>query len=114
MKFYEFFRDASTLSIPKQLCRVMRITAFILLAFLIQVSASSKAQISLNLKQQSMRKALKDLSKQSGYDFIYADQDISLAKPISLNLNNVSLEKALQLCFADQPLVYEVSDKTVM
>ncbi len=114
MKFYGIFRDDHIQGIPKQIYRIMKLTTFLLFVFFVQVSAATNAQITLSLKNESMRKALKNLSKQSGYDFIYADQDINLAKPISIKLQNVSLEKALELCFINQPLVYQVADKTVM
>ncbi|WP_167343691.1 TonB-dependent receptor [Pedobacter borealis] len=92
----------------------MKLTILIMTVFLLQVSASTKAQITLNENKSSLHKVLKLISKQSGYDLIYSIDDLKGAKPVSIILNNESLEKVLQLCFAGQPLVYKVSDKTIM
>lgn len=93
---------------------MIKLATLIITIFLFQVSTSTKAQISINVKQKSLRKVLEKISKQSGYDLIYSVQDFKEAKPVSINLDNVSIERALEICFLSQPLVYKISDKTVM
>jgi TonB-linked SusC/RagA family outer membrane protein len=97
-----------------QIVRIMKLTMLLLTICLLQVSAATKAQITLNEKNMPLQKALKSISKQSGFDFIYSDQDLSAAKPVTLSLNNATLETALKLCFENQPLLYVIEDKTVM
>ena len=92
----------------------MKLTMLIMTVFLLQVSASTKAQITLNENRAPLHKVLKSISKQSGYDLIYSMDDLKGTKPVNIRLNNVSIDRALQLCFVDQPLVYEISDQTVM
>jgi len=99
---------------PRQIVRIMKITILIMTVCLLQVSALTKAQISIDAKQESLREVLKKISQQSGYDFIYSVSDFKDAKPVDLKLNNVSLDIALRAAFYSQPLIYEVSDKTVM
>ncbi|MFA6071552.1 MAG: SusC/RagA family TonB-linked outer membrane protein [Janthinobacterium sp.] len=98
----------------RQILRIMKLTILIMTIFLLQVSASSNAQITINAKKESLRKVLEKISQQSGYDFVYSDQTINKANPVDLKLSNASIETALQGAFAGQPLIYEVSDKTVM
>jgi TonB-linked SusC/RagA family outer membrane protein len=93
---------------------VMKLTAFIMTAFLLQVAAATNAQITLNENGKALQQVLKSISSQSGYDFIYADQAFKNAKPVTVKLKNADIIKALDLCFAGQPLVYEILDKTVM
>jgi TonB-linked SusC/RagA family outer membrane protein len=114
MKINEKIVGCRMVGIPYQLLRIMKLTILIMTMFLLQVSAATKAQITLNENRASLQKVLKSISKQSGYDLIYSIDDLKGTKPVNIKLNNESLEIALQLCFADQPLVYEVSDKTVM
>lgn len=97
-----------------QIARIMKLTMLFLTICLIQVSAATKAQITLNERNAPLQKALKSISKQSGYDFIYSDQDLTAAKPVTLNLSNATLETALQLCFENQPLLYVIQDKTIL
>lgn len=99
---------------PRQIVRIMKITILLMTVCLLQVSALTKAQISIDAKQESLREVLKKISQQSGYDFIYSVSDFKDAKPVDLKLNNVSLDVALRAAFYSQPLIYEVSDKTVM
>ena len=82
--------------------------------FLMHVSANTAAQITLKENHASMENVLKSISKQSGYDFIYSDQDLNLASPVNIELNNASLERALQQCFTNQPLEYAIANNTVM
>ncbi len=114
MKIYEKIEGCSATTVSRQLFRIMKITILIMTVFLLQVSAASRAQITLNEQKAPLQKVLKTISKQSGYDLIYSVNDLKNTKPVNVKLNNVSLEKALELCFVGQPLVYQVADKTVM
>jgi TonB-linked SusC/RagA family outer membrane protein len=114
MKINEIFEECGSSVASRQIWRIMKLTTIIMTIFLLQVSAASVAQITLKTKQESLQKVLKNISRQSGYDFIYADQDLSGLRVNNINLNNVSIEKALQECLAGQPVDYEIADKTVM
>jgi TonB-linked SusC/RagA family outer membrane protein len=100
--------------IPTQLMRIMKLTTLIITICILQVSASTKAQITLKENKASLEKVLEKIGKQSGYDFIYSKQDFKEAEKLSINLDNVSVETALEVCFSNQPLTYEISDRTVM
>lgn len=100
--------------IPTQLKRIMKLTTLIITICFLQVSALTKAQITLKENKATLEKVLEKIGKQSGYDFIYSKQDFKDAVKLSINLNNVSVEKALEVCFSNQPLTYEISDRTVM
>jgi TonB-linked SusC/RagA family outer membrane protein len=114
MKINDFFEGFRIYGKPVQLMRIMKLTVLIMTLFLLQVSAASKAQITINEQRASLRTVMKAITRQSGYDFVYSVQDLSAARPVTIKLNNVSIDKALRLCFADQPLVYQISDKTVI
>src|SRR5215217_975485 len=109
MKINEKIGLSHAIGRPRKLLRIMKVTIIIMTLFLLQVSAATKAQITLDSKGASLRNVLKSISKQSGYDFIYTDQDLNGANPVSFKLNNESIENALKACFEGQPLVYEVS-----
>ncbi|SKC01778.1 TonB-linked outer membrane protein, SusC/RagA family [Sphingobacterium nematocida] len=94
--------------------KVMRITFLLLTVFLVQVSARTNAQININEKNASLRKIIKQIAKQTGYDFVFADKDLAKASPVSVNLENVSLDLALKRTFAGQPLTYHIDERTVI
>jgi TonB-linked SusC/RagA family outer membrane protein len=94
---------------------IMKLTTFILLVTLMQVSAAGFAQkITLNAHNVPLEQVFKDIRKQSGYDFIYTGKLISKANPVTIQLKDASIEDALKECFADQPLDYTIDQKTVI
>lgn len=93
----------------------MRLTTVILIASLMHVSAAGLAQkINLSKSNASLRTIIRELSEQSGYDFVYNDKMLSAAKPISINVKNVEFEEVLKEIFAKQELTYSLDSKTVI
>jgi TonB-dependent starch-binding outer membrane protein SusC len=76
---------------------------------------SSGAQsISLSLRQEPIENAFGSIEAQTKYRFVYGEETVSRAKPLTLSLSNVSLEEALSKIFAGQPLSYSVEDQYIM
>ena len=87
----------------------MKLTAFILLVACLQVSAKGFTQtVTLSLKNVSLENAFKEIKKQTGYEFLYTDEMIHKAKPITISVSDVSLVEALNECFKNQPLSYAI------
>lgn len=114
MKINEKIGIGPLLGKSRQILRIMKLTMLIITVFLLQVSASTKAQITLKETNAPLQKLLKSISLQSGYDFVYSSLDFKNLKPVTIALDNVSVEKALEATFLGQPLIYEISDKTVI
>lgn len=100
--------------VPKQILRIVKLTVIIITALFIQVSAASKAQISIAVSNTPLSSVLSTLKKQSGYDFFYNDADIKNARLLTVKLNNVTLEEALTKCLRRQDLTYTIEDKIVV
>jgi len=93
----------------------MRLTVLILTASILQVSAATYGQrITLNQKNTPLESVLKKIRDQSGYDFFYSNAVIKNARPVTLSVNDASLEEVLDLCFAEQPLSYKIRNNTVV
>ncbi|RFS19315.1 SusC/RagA family TonB-linked outer membrane protein [Chitinophaga silvatica] len=95
---------------------VMRMTAILLLATALQVSASTSAQeVNLSVRKMPLEKVFTALGKQTGYAFFWDQQQINAIQPVSVNLHNVSLKVALNTCLSGVPLTYELIEagKTV-
>ncbi|RNI29989.1 SusC/RagA family TonB-linked outer membrane protein [Rufibacter immobilis] len=93
----------------------MKLTMIFMLAALLQVSAAGYSQqINLSYRNVPLEKALQEVKKQSGYNFLYNVQMLKEAKPVNLRLKNASLEEALEQCFEGQSLTYTVNQKTVV
>jgi TonB-linked SusC/RagA family outer membrane protein len=101
-------------ALPKILF-VMRITIFILLSALMQVSAAGYAQrITLSEKKSSLRNVIDKIRQQSGYDFIFIEESLKNASPVNINVKNVTLEESLKQIFANQSLQYELKEHVVV
>lgn len=95
--------------------KIMRLTCLLLLTALLQVSAASAAQpITLSEDGAPLEKVLKEIRRQSGYDFLYNAALLRKAKPVSVHVRSVSLEEALRQSFIGQPLGYTIEHKTVV
>ncbi len=115
MKFYYLFRSALPAYRLNQILRIMKLTIIIITTFLLQVSAAGFAQkITLKENNVSLEKIVLQIRKQSGYDFIVNAKSLKTANRVSINVSNVSLEEALNACFADQPLTYSLEEMTVV
>ncbi|WP_442591265.1 SusC/RagA family TonB-linked outer membrane protein [Pedobacter sp. AW31-3R] len=93
----------------------MRITTFLLLAAMMQVSATTLAQqITIHRKNANLTEVFKTIRLQTGYDFVYDQDLISKALPIDINVNNAELHDVLKNCLANQSLTYTIENKTVI
>ncbi|MCD0488096.1 TonB-dependent receptor [Pedobacter sp. MC2016-14] len=99
----------------RQIYRVMRITTIFMFGIMMQVAASSSAQkISINKRNADLESVFKSIREQSGYDFVFDLKVMETAKPVTVNLRDVSVSEVLDVCFANQMLTYAIEDKTVM
>lgn len=82
----------------------MKLTIALLLMSVLSVNAKTFSQITIKEKNIPLLKAIGLIQKQSGYDFLYNYETIQKQSSISLTLQNVSIEEALNACFKNMPL----------
>lgn len=110
MKIYAFNLGMPKWSILQKFILIMKLTAFILMMALAQVSAKSFSQtINLNERNSSIEKVLENIKAQSGFLFLYDYNDIKGAKT-SVNIKNATIKEALDLCFKSLPLTYTIGE----
>jgi TonB-linked SusC/RagA family outer membrane protein len=93
---------------------IMRLTAFLLTAAVLQVSARGSAQITLAEMNAPLAQVLQSVKQQSGYDLFY-DEDLvkQKGKPVDIDVRNVTVEQALDLIFRSQPLTYTLAGRII-
>jgi TonB-linked SusC/RagA family outer membrane protein len=95
--------------------RVMKMMAILILAALLQVSAKGYSQqVTLYGKNLSMEKVFEEIRRQTGYEFLYNSAMMEKASKIDIDVKDVPLVEALDVCFKYQPFSYEVIDKTIV
>lgn len=95
-----------------KMTRLMRITTIFLLSACLTASANGITQhLTLEEKNVKLEKIFKEIKKQSGYVFFYKTGVLQGTKPVSINVNNVSVEEVLHKVLDDQQLGYSIQQK---
>ncbi len=94
----------------------MKIIAFVTAVIVCcQASFAGDGQkISLSLKDAPLEKAFTEIKKQSGFIFWYENNLLNDATAITISVKEVPLVQALDLCFKDQPLAYQIVGQTIV
>ncbi len=101
---------------PTKMLSVMKMTVTLLLATVMQVSASSYAQtVNLRAHKMPLEKVFSTIGKQTGYAFFWDQQVVRNLQPVDVDLHNASLKEAMKTCLANQPLTFDLAetDKSV-
>lgn len=114
MPFFEKSLSGEGFS-SSQFLKVMKLSAFLLFACCMHVGARGLSQsISLNTVNLPLEKVFKNISRQSGYLFVYDIDRIRGASPVTVSLKDVPLEAALSACLKDQSLDFSISGKIIV
>jgi len=115
---YKIFTDFKWGSLRGRIYKpllVMKLTLLLLTATFLQVSAVTYAQkVTLKVKKASIREVFEKIQSQTKYDFLYNTEDLKGSHKITLNLDDVPLKQALDMCFNDQPLSYTISNTSIL
>lgn len=110
----EFVKDHPRLR-GKKLLRMMKLTAAILLATCLQVSAKGYSQkVTLNLDHVSLEKVFKDIKKQTGFLFLYQAEAVKKAGKVSVNVENASIEEVMKASLSKAPFTFKIVDRTII
>lgn len=71
-------------------------------------------EISVNLADVSLKEAIQQIEKVSGYSFFYDENKINIDSRISLNASNESLSKVLDNMLRSTGLAYEISNNQIV
>jgi len=114
MKFIHLIRCNICYVASNQMWRIMKLIIIIMTVFLMQVSASSRAQV-LTLKDDriSLKQVFSEIRKQTGYTVFCESEIIRAAKPISADFKNLPLEEALKRVLVGQNLNYDIQNKAI-
>jgi TonB-linked SusC/RagA family outer membrane protein len=93
----------------------MKLTAFLILAACLEVSAGTKAQtVSLSVRNTPVEQVFKEIKRQTGYSFIYTRELLANVGRITIDMKNASLQVVLDSCLAGQPLTYAIEDNFII
>src|SRR5205823_1610246 len=94
---------------------IMKLTLLLLTVTFMQVSAATYAQkVTLKAQQATLKEIFGQIQAQTSYDFLYNSEDLKLARPVTVNVNNATLTEVLLICFKNQPLSYAIDNTTII
>lgn len=97
-----------------KIVRVMRITSFLLLAFSLHISAKTMSQtITLSGKNLPLAKVFSAIEEQTGFGVVGKKELLISSKPVTFSVRDMPLASFLALIFEDQPIGYEINERTV-
>jgi len=93
----------------------MKLKFLLILFGFMQVSTNTSAQqITLNKTNATLNETLQEIRKQSGYNLVADANLVKQADPVTIHLQKVSLDKALQESLAGQPFAYSITNHTIV
>lgn len=94
--------------------QIMKWTTVFLIAACLQISVYGYTQsITLNRTNSSLKSVLKDIRLQSGFYFLYTDNVLKNARPVTINVKRTELKEVLNTIFKEQPLQFAINEKTI-
>lgn len=93
---------------------IMKLTVFFLLVGLLNANAKGHSQtVTFSGKNVTLAKVLNAVEKQTGYTFFANKGLLKGTKTITLSVKDMSLTEFLDITFKDQPVDYEINNKTI-
>lgn len=95
--------------------RVMKLTAVLIFAFCLNVSATGFSQsITLSVRNAPLEKVLKEIRRQTGYTFFYKTNLLRNTPKVNVSVKNANIRETLDLCFNEVPVEYAIVAQTVV
>lgn len=101
----------------KKLLMTMKLTALIMLASLLQVSATVYSQATkFNFKAENKQvvEVLKEIEGKSNFRFFYIREQVDVERRVTVKANGATVEQILDEMFADQKIGYKVMDDNLV
>ena len=91
-----------------------RLTVFLLIACLSDCLLSysqTNALITMSEKDVPLQKVLDDIHTKTGYAYFGEGEWPKIAHKVTVSVRNATIRKVLEICFQDQPVLFELDDK---
>ena len=97
--------------------RIMRITLFLMVGFLLSASANSYSQntrLNIKLKNGTVTELMKFVEDNSEFVFLYKNEDLDLEKKVTVELENATIQQVLDAGFKGQNVGWDVYDRQIV
>ena len=103
-------------NVIKKMFRTMKVFICILVLSLSSVTAStfSQVRVSIVVKNATLIEVFKEITKLTGYEFVYSNNEIERIGKVSLNVSNKDLKDVLAECLKGTQLWYMIEEQVVV
>ncbi|MDX2046385.1 MAG: TonB-dependent receptor [Chitinophagaceae bacterium] len=93
----------------------MKLTAILLLAVCLQVTARINGQnVSLSVQNASLKEVFRKIQKQTGLNIMVNEKMIAKAGKVTLDVHNMPVQEVLHLCLQNEPLSFSIVDNAII
>jgi len=114
MKNFCFFRDYKSPGLTK-LLKVMKLTVFMVFfsvaGVLANDSYSQTKTLNLNMREATVKEVLNSIEEQSEFYFLFSENLVDVKRKVNVNLENQTIETALNLLFEGTDVQYSNRDR---
>jgi len=100
----------------KKLLRIMKLTSFLILVFVITVNASVYSQstkLSINVRKGTFVDVLKQIESQSEYYFYYNNDEVKALGDVSINVDKKNIQEVMEKLLSGTNLEYKIIDRYI-
>jgi len=97
--------------------RIMKVTILLIIGVFCTLSASTYAQnhkVTINKKNSSIIDILKEIEEVSEFTFFFNDNRVDVSKKRSINIQNATIDEALNQIFKNTGYEYQIIDRQVL
>jgi TonB-linked SusC/RagA family outer membrane protein len=100
----------------KKLLLMTKLTIFLSLFFVVQLSANVYSQTMLNVdsKNKTVKEVLLDIEKQSEFRFFYNEQFTDLNRYVKFDIDNESIDAAMDKLFESSNFTYKIMENNLI
>ncbi|SEA40900.1 TonB-linked outer membrane protein, SusC/RagA family [Arachidicoccus rhizosphaerae] len=107
-------RSVSSIGRRQLLLSIKLVLSLIFVAALEASGRVRSQNITCSFEDAPLKTVLSTIKEQSGYVFFYKAGTLDKSKPVTLHVRAVGIQEVLKQCFENQPLGYQIEDKTIL
>lgn len=87
---------------------------FLLLLIPVQIKAQQSELLTINVKNVTLKQFVEAVQNQSGYSFLYKDNQVKVNRPITVSANKQSINVVLEQAFKGKGVSWKVQGKQIL
>jgi len=101
---------------PERRVTHLKVILMLMLFFIVPIRqlVAQDARITLDIKDTSLKQVLKEIETQSGLTFLYSDTKVDVSQTVSVNVQSVPLNQALDQTFKGTKIAYRIEGKQIV